>query len=1103
MSLSNWRQFSFFELTPIKDPTWGSEESLYSDPNVTAVGATDSFMLVAQEGQLKLVKQDFTLEKQWRVEDVGWSTTKIFWLSLTKSRIKTKKPIINENSVKTATNISVREDLLGIVVTVSERQGQPISIKLWDLDKLLSKNYNWSKFDHNSSYRSKCSISNTNGLNNYPLTCLTANDNFSVIAAGFANGTLVICRGDLIHDRGTRQRIAWASTDGKSDEAGEPITGLQLRDDDLLYVCTISKIFTVSTLGRNHGKWEKLLDGANGCDINCSNKFIDVGINIQIANSALASTSKSNYIGNGNLNDNENRITVDLERNNLLIGTNKGLHFYNSKGLTNSILLENIHSPVKIYKNRYVLFESPINSNLTNGSNLKANKIIIIDLLNKFVVFTQTIGSNLVNIWEMWDDWYALSNDGILYKLHELSTKEKVEGVIQRELFEIGIKLANSDSNEFSEDELLILYKKYGDHLYKKEEYEDSIENYIKCIKLGKTSEIIIKFKDSTKIKFLVKYLESLIKNKLSTSDHVTLLLSCYCKLKNSVKIENYIEKVEIDNNFDFINKFEKFDLDSIIDLCKDNNYFQLASKIAQKFNLASKVVSIHINDLNNYAYAMKYMKTLQIDDLLYVLVDNLDSLLNSLPHETTQLLIDIFTGNYKSTVLIDNEYTMQDSNDVTNEAQHQHPILTSYSQFVTFMKSQTTGLVTSTVSMESNSLKSSKESSYQPPRPRIIFSSFSNHTFEFVIFLEACIESYEQYEGSDKDKKDIMITLYELYLMLANDIIKQSESKLLPDEWKQSWEEKAKNLLFEKSEWALIDRTSLLLISNIYDYKEGEVIVRSTTLANDGSTEISGYELDMFRSATLSGKWDESFNLVIKYGEKNPDLFRMALVTFTSSDFILETIGEERITKILDIIEKNEVLTTLEIVEAISGINKNHKKAKIRLGLIKPYLLRSIAKQKETIEQDTKLVEAYEKKVDELEAEIKKLKNEPYMVNINNGSGCEVCKGPNEWPMIFFKCGHQAHESCLIENGSKLSNNEGIKEAKCPACTPENEALNIIQRQIEDQMIRADLMLNSLEGSSDRFKEMMTFLGRGGMNINMNSSLAANSSMDEKSLQI
>lgn len=983
MSLTNWRQFQFFSAIPIPDPYFGSDRALYSDPTISGIAAAGDYIaIVSDNAMVKLISSKFEHLAEWRVEDAGWTVSRLHWVNPSSNGQK------------------------GILVTISERQGQSISLKLWDLDKLTSPNYNWMKFDHNSSFKSHCSISNAQGGNNYPLTCYDAFDDYSMLAFGFSNGSVILVSGDLLHDRGTRQRVIYKSN--------EPITNLKFRDDMLLYCTTLNKIFTIETSGKNQGRIEKMLDDKRGAEL-------------YSADTITRNSSKELII-----------IRDDI------------IQYYNSRGKSHSIVLEIPKQKIHVYKNRYVLFSSPLEDELIKASSFK---IIIIDLINKFVVFNQTVKNSISDIFEVWGDMYILTGDGVLTKFHELSSHEKVDAVIKRELFPIAIKIATEDSKTFNENEILQYYKLYGDNLYEKEDYNESIQQYMKCIALKKTSEVIAKFKDSSKIPYLINYLEKMIELKVSNVDHVTLLLGCYCKLKQHEKILNYINNLSVDSDYDIIEKHKRFDLDAIILLCKDNGNFKLASLISQKFNLPDKVVLIQLKNLKNPKLAMSYIQTLKIDDLLRILVEYSDKLLQLLPNDMTKLLIDVFTGNYVSLPSLDDDKIAEPNSNPKSDDE-ESPLLTSYKQFVQFMK-----LPTSKSPSVDEEIETPSAPSYLPPKPKIIFSSFAKHNYEFVIFLEACIDSYEKYDAKTQDKKELVITLYEMYLTLK---ASRPEDK----EWQSQWEQKATELISAKQQWTLEEVDKLLMISNLYNFSRGEMIITSHT-----SKDIPGYELGLFRSLTLSSEWDESWKIVKEFGAKMPELYTLALESYTASDSVLGEVGPDKLNELLEIIEKNDYMTTIEVVDTLC-----HSGAKINLGILKPLIKRSVQRQKGEIEKANRLYDAYSAKITELESKISKMQDESTIVNTGGGNlqgGCEVCKGPVEFPMIFFRCGHQAHESCLIEDGK--GGNSG-----CPRCADSQEAAETAQAELTEQTLRSRAVLQRL-GPTGRFREMMAFLGRGG----------------------
>lgn len=949
----SWRQFQFFEAIPIRDPSFGSEHPLYSDPSLTAICSTPNYLLISTSNSvLKFVDKNLKLIKSFTAYEKGWNITFIRYLEGTD-----------------------------FFATVAERQGQPSILKLWSIEKIITRQPDKI---NDSSYHTIVHIKN--GNNSYPVTTFTFSSNFSILAFGFANGNVVLVRGDLLRDRGSSQTIAYKSLD--------PITGLELVADNnydpLLYITTTSKILTAPTTGGNHNKVDRWLEKSKGADLG----------------------------------------TVDIEGDQLIVGRNEGIVFYDIRGSSYTIALDFPKRRIQKF-GKYIAI---VTTNNSTSSSLVLNgyseptKIVIVDIEHKLISFTYTISSTVSDLFLLWNDIYLFSSDGILYRFHEKDLKEQLDIVIKRDLYPVAIDLAE---NNVDNKVVLDIKRKYGDYLYSKSETTEAMDQYVETLALGKTSEVIKKYKDSKEVANLARFLEEMLKQGLTTKEHVTLLLCTYCKLKAVDKLDAFIEKYDQETN-DLV-KVE-FDLDVVVELCRETNFLSQASKLAQNSGYSSLAVDILLRDLNDSPSAIHYIKTLPIDETLRILVEYARLLLESIPNSTTALLIDVFTGKYKP----DNS-----TKKVIDEKKTETPVLLqSYKAFVNYMS---TAASTITASSSEDDLQDDNlngtEPTYQPPRPRIIFPSFVNKPNEFVIFLEACAESYDTFEGDDKDKGDILNTLYELYLTLGTN----EENK----ESKKFWEDKA--LTLAKSDQNLIDPTSILLISNIFDFNDGQILAR----------EGPGFEIDLFRSHVASGDVEGAINTLQKYGDKEPELYPLALMFYTSSEEILEKVGNQKFKFVLEKIKKERILSPLEIIQALS-VNKV-----ATVELIKDYILEFVDIEKKEIEINEKLIDSYKQEADKKKREIHYLESSSKTIQPNK---CDSCSSKLDSETVHFICSHSYHKHCLAET------------EKCPKCTPARETIYNIregQRVIGE---RNDLFDSALEDTDNRFKVVTDFFGKGAM---------------------
>lgn len=92
--------------------------------------------------------------------------------------------------------------------------------------------------------------------------------------------------------------------------------------------------------------------------------------------------------------------------------------------------------------------------------------------------------------------------------------------------------------------------------------------------------------------------MEQLHEQRKATSDHTTLLLNCYAKLKDIEKLEKFIKSPG-----DL-----KFDLDTAIAMCRQGGYYDQAAYLAKRHGETELVVDILIEDSKSYAEALAFI---------------------------------------------------------------------------------------------------------------------------------------------------------------------------------------------------------------------------------------------------------------------------------------------------------------------------------------------------------------------------------------------------------------------------------------------------------------------------------------------------------------
>lgn len=163
--------------------------------------------------------------------------------------------------------------------------------------------------------------------------------------------------------------------------------------------------------------------------------------------------------------------------------------------------------------------------------------------------------------------------------------------------------------------------------------------------------------------------------------------------------------------------------------------------------------------------------------------------LLEHCPEDTTQLLIEYYTGKFapkQDAVVMTTSPSPQASNFASSAVQ-------SLASMIPLPYMQTNAQEDSNNSKQKHtqiveSISHENPPKYDVPKPRMAFSAFVDHQSSFLHFLEALTGSENL---SEDDKIDIYTTLFEIYLRTANAKGGAEKTK---------WEQKAKLLIEGKN---------------------------------------------------------------------------------------------------------------------------------------------------------------------------------------------------------------------------------------------------------------------------------------------------------------
>ena len=129
-----------------------------------------------------------------------------------------------------------------------------------------------------------------------------------------------------------------------------------------------------------------------------------------------------------------------------------------------------------------------------------------------------------------------------------------------------------------------------------------------------------MQFLDAQRIHSLVTYLQELHAQGLANSDHTTLLLNTYTKLKDVSRLDSFIKTEsksrKKDSNVSGEPDAEElpFDLETAIRVCRQAGYFDHAGYLAKKYERHEEYLRIQIEDAERYSDALAYLRKLGVD---------------------------------------------------------------------------------------------------------------------------------------------------------------------------------------------------------------------------------------------------------------------------------------------------------------------------------------------------------------------------------------------------------------------------------------------------------------------------------------------------------
>ncbi|KAF9235208.1 hypothetical protein BU15DRAFT_78221 [Melanogaster broomeanus] len=789
-----------------------------------------------------------------------------------------------------------------------------------------------------------------------------------------------------------------------------------------------------------------------------------------------------------------------------------------------------------------VLSAKPGNAAVTSADP-DAARVVLIDMENKFVAYSGVFERGVRDVVSEWGYVYVLGNDGDLTRLSEKPTSAKLALLYERHLYTLALSLAHTQGLDTMD-----VHLHHGDYLYEKGDYEGAMNEYLRTIGGVRGSYVVRKFLTANLTPLLTLYLQELHTHGLANAEHTTLLLNTYAKVGDVTKVDAFVRSEgraigAIGTSGEGVgapgegtSREPPFDLDTAIRVCRQAGFFEHAAYLAKRWSRHEDYLRVVVEDIgtggarakagmqegaqkvksergmieNGYKEAVSYLREVGGVAAESNLARYCGALLDNLPNETTQLLIDLctITGPLPPTTS-----SVSPSNAQT---QIQTAAAPSYLSYLALSRAAVvppaltgsegtdkkhdaedndgeeelaTGLAAGpgVQPLVPQTPSAGATSQFQPipgtqtppgrPSPTLFFAHFVDHPDCFTTFLETVAErrwgqtvdgivglesgtinarTGEDEEAERRNQVAVWNTLLELYLTAAADA-----DKVTPYE-----QHKALRLL--RATHIPYDLTHALVLCSSHEYTPGLVLLwEKMGMYGD----VLRFWMERYKSGVSASDTGASPSIQVisalrKYGPTNPELYPLVLRFLTSTPALL-TAHQADLEELLEHVESEKVMSPLSVVQVLS------RNGVASVGLVKGWLMRRIKEGREEVATDQQLISSYRletraklKQVDDLEDT-----EHPRVFHVTR---CSQCNGQLDLPSIYFMCNHSYHQRCLLENATA-----------CPICVRQHGVIQEIRRNNERLADQHDLFLADVKDNG--FRAVAGGFGRGWLGVGGN----------------
>ncbi|XP_062107206.1 vacuolar protein-sorting-associated protein 11 homolog [Humulus lupulus] len=789
-----------------------------------------------------------------------------------------------------------------------------------------------------------------------------------LIAIGLDNGGIYCIKGDIARERITRFKL---QVDGSSDKSQSSITGLGFKVDGQtlqLFAVTPTSV-TLFSLQSQPPK-RQTLD--------------QIGSIVNVAMS---------------------------DRSELIVGRPEAVYFYEVDGRGPCWAFEGEKKFLGWFRG-YLLC---VIADQRNGK----NTFNIYDLKNRLIAHSLVVKEVSHMLCE-WGNIILIMSDKSALCIGEKDMESKLDMLFKKNLYTVAINLVQSQQADAAATAEVL--RKYGDHLYSKQDYDEAMAQYILTIGHLEPSYVIQKFLDAQRIYNLTNYLEKLHEKGLASKDHTTLLLNCYTKLKDVEKLNVFIKSE------DGVGE-HKFDVETAIRVCRAANYHEHAMYVAKKAGRHELYLKILLEDLGRYDEALQYISSLEPSQAGVTIKEYGKILIEHKPVETIEILMRLCTE--------DGESTKREGSNVAYLSMLPSPVdflnifIHHPESLMDFLEKYTDKVKDSPAQVEIHNTLLELYLSNDLNFPSILQAE-NDVDLSLMVKSGTRVLSRAESNGKAVDASK--------NLTKENDLLERQKKGL--QLLKNAWPSELEHPLYD------INLAIILCLMN--SFKEGLLYIYEKmklykeVIACYMQTHDHEGLIACCKRLGDSGKGGD------------PSLWADLLKYFGE-------LGEDcskEVKEVLTYIERDDILPPITVLQTLS------RNPCLTISVIKDYIARKLEQESKLIEEDRRAIDKYQEDTTTMRKEIQDLRTNARIFQL---SKCTACTFTLDLPAVHFMCMHSFHQRCLGDN-----------EKECPECAPEYRSVLEMKRNLEQNSKDQELFFQQVKSSKNGFSVIAEYFGKG-----------------------